>query len=457
MAKRIDKYKVLLIDDEESIRTTLADVLRDEGFHVITAPDAESGIESVEDRDPDIVLLDIWLPGMDGLEALKVIKERAPDLPVVMISGHGSVEAAVEATKSGAFDFIEKPLSIDKVALTIEHALELTRLSREYKLLKREMFAAHELIGDSRPIRDLREQIEKIGPTEGWVLITGDNGTGKELVARSIHARSARKDEPFVGVNCAAIPEELIESELFGYEKGAFTGAEGRKPGKFDMANNGAVFLDEIADMSMKTQAKILRILQEQQFERVGGTRPVKVDVRVIAATNKDLEQAMKDGAFREDLYYRLNVIPLHVPSLRERKEDIPLFVDHFIEEFCARSRLPKKSIHKNVMTALKRYAWPGNVRELKNVIERMVILSSGDEIKVKDLPTSVTSPGGAVEDSPYNIAGLKDARAAFEREYLIRKLIENDYNISRTAEQVGMERTTLHRKIKSYKIEIEK
>ncbi len=457
MVKTDSGYRILLVDDEESIRTTLGDVLADEGFKVSTAEDGESSLALVKDGDVDLVLLDIWLPGMDGIETLKAIKELAPDLPVVMISGHGSVETAVTATKHGAFDFIEKPLSIDKVVLTIEHALELNRLSREYMLLKQELLKTKDLIGESRVIKELRDQISKVGPTEGWVLITGENGTGKELVARSIHVHSDRRDGPFVGVNCAAIPEQLIESELFGYEKGAFTGAEGRKVGKFDLADQGTIFLDEIADMSLKTQAKILRILQEQQFERVGGTEPIKVDVRVVAATNKDLAAAIAAETFREDLYYRLNVIPLHVPPLRERSEDVPLFVDHFVKEFCARSRLPVKRIHKSAMKALSHYSWPGNIRELKNIIERMVILSSGDEINVRDLPPAVTAPGDSAARSPYNIPTLKEARAAFEREYLARKLMENDYNVSRTAEQVGMERTTLHRKIKSYGIETDK
>jgi two-component system, NtrC family, nitrogen regulation response regulator NtrX len=456
MVKKTGGHLILLVDDEESIRSTLAGVLGDEGFRVVTAPDGETGIRLADETDPDLVLLDVWLPGIDGIEALQTIKKNHPDLPVVMISGHGSVETAVTATKHGAFDFIEKPLSIDKIVLTINHALELSRLAREYQKLRQELQGSSDLIGDSKLIRAVREQIDKVGPTEGWVLITGENGTGKELVARAIHLRSTRAVEPFVGVNCAAIPEELIESELFGYEKGAFTGAEGRKLGKFDLAHGGTIFLDEIADMSLKTQAKILRILQEQQFERVGGTAPVKVDVRVIAATNKDLAAAIAAGTFREDLYYRLNVIPLHIPPLRDRKDDVPLFVDHFVREFCARSRLPLKTIDPLVMKALLQYSWPGNIREIKNIIERMVILSDGDQIMAKDLPPALAATGAAAA-SPYNLPTIKEARAAFEREFLIQKLIENDYNISRTAEEVGMERTTLHRKIKSYGIEIEK
>jgi two-component system nitrogen regulation response regulator NtrX len=446
-----------LVDDEESIRATLGDVLGDEGFRVFFAAEGEGALAQIEDQDPDLVILDIWMPGKDGIEVLEIVKRRWPDLPVIMISGHGTVETAVKATKIGAFDFIEKPLSIDKIMLTVEHALELTRLSREYRRMRQELVGDRELIGGSKAIGDLREQVLKVGPTEGWVLITGENGTGKEVVARMIHRHSPRKDGAFIEVNCAAIPEELIESELFGYEKGAFTGAAGRKLGRFDLAHNGTIFLDEIADMSLKTQAKILRILQEQQFERVGGTQAVKVNVRVIAATNKNLEEAIAAGRFREDLYYRLNVIPLHVPPLRERKEDIPLFLEHFLKDFCARSRLNRKTMNKKVRQALAQYSWPGNIRELKNVVERMVILTTGNEITVKDLPASITATGAMPVTSPLDYPNFKDARASFEREFIIRKLIENDYNVSRTAEQIGMERTTLHRKMRSYGVDLEK
>ncbi len=458
MAKKRKGYNILLVDDEESIRSTLGSVLRDEGFRVSTASDGDTCLDLIRDTEPDLVLLDIWMPGMDGIEALTRIKQNWPELPVVMISGHGTVESAVKATKLGAFDFIEKPLSIDKVVLTIEHALELERLSRGYKRLSRELAGEQELIGECGSIKTLRDQIERVGPTEGWVLVTGENGTGKEVAARMIHRRSPRKDAPFVEVNCAAIPDELIESEMFGYEKGAFTGAGERKVGKFDLADGGTIFLDEIADMSLRTQSKILRILQEQQFERVGGTRPVRVDVRVIAATNKDLSEAINKGSFREDLYYRLNVIPLHVPPLRERKQDVPLLAAHFLDEYAARARLRHKSMDDEVLGALAGYSWPGNVRELKNVIERMVILSEGEKIKVNDLPPHIAAPGPEpAGESPFDAGSLKEARAAFEREFITRKLIQNQYNISRTAQSLGMERTTLHRKIKSYGIETQK
>ncbi len=457
MRKKTTGYRILLVDDEESIRTTLADVLRDEGYKVETAADGEAGLVKIEETGPDLVMLDIWMPGPDGIETLKSIKKRWPELPVVMISGHGTVETAVQATKLGAFDFIEKPLSLDKVILTLEHALELTHLSREYKRLSSELVGDQDLIGETQVMRELHEQVRKAAPTEGWVLITGENGTGKEVLARMIHKLSLRKEGPFVGVNCAAIPEELIESELFGYEKGAFTGAEGKKRGRFDLADGGTLFLDEIADMSLKTQSKILRILQERQFERVGGTSLINVDVRVVAATNKNLEAEIKEGRFREDLYYRLNVIPLYAPPLRERREDVPLFVESFLKEFCARSRIRHKKVTPEVLAALKQYSWPGNVRELRNVVERMVILSEGDSITVSDLPPAIAAPGPSPTASPFDYPDLKDARAAFEKEYIVRKLIENGYNISRTAEQIGMERTTLHRKIKSYGIETDK
>ncbi len=457
MAKKDKGSWILLVDDEESIRRTLGDVLEDEGFRVSTASGGEDALAVLDKQEPDLVLLDIWMPGMDGLTALERIKEEWPGLPVVMISGHGSIESAVKATKLGAFDFIEKPLSIDKVVLTIRHALDLTKLSRDYKRLSRELAGGGEVIGESEKMLEVRDQAERVGPTEGWVLITGENGSGKEVLARMIHRLSLRKDAPFVCVNCAAIPEELIESELFGYEKGAFTGAEARKQGRFDLADGGTIFLDEIADMSLKSQSKVLRILQEQQFERVGGTRSVKVDVRVIAATNKDLEQEMREGRFREDLYYRLNVVPIHLPPLREREEDIPLFVDHFLAEFSARSRLAAKKMDPKAMAALARYPWPGNVRELKNLIERMVILSSGDTISLSDLPPAVSGAKTEAEGGPYQFENLKEARAAFEREFIREKLKDNDFNVSRTAESIGMERTTLHRKIKSYGIETDR
>ena len=368
-----------------------------------------------------------------------------------MMTGHGTIETAVRATKLGAFDFIEKPLSVDKLLLTIQHALDQTRLERENRRLRAESLRAHEILGESEPIRSLKEQIELAAPTNGWVLISGENGTGKELVARQIHLRSRRASGPFVDVNCAAIPEELIESELFGHEKGAFTGAIARKRGKFELANGGTLFLDEIADMSLKTQAKILRILQESSFERVGGTEAIAVEVRVIAATNKDLEKEIAAGRFREDLYYRLNVIPFHVPALRERREDIPVLVEAFVGEFCAEASAKPKTVTAGALAVLQRYPWPGNVRELRNLIERLVLMTPGTKLGAEDLPATLQA-GGARDADP--AATLDAARRAFEREFLSAKLRENGWSVSRTAEAVGLARETLSRKIRSLGIE---
>ena len=454
MAESFSGKTLLLVDDEEYIRSTLGGALQDEGFQVRTAADGSGALSALAEQAPDLVLLDIWMPGPDGIEVLGKIKERYPDLPVIMISGHGTVETAVKATKLGAFDFIEKPLSLDKVILAIRHALDLSQLTQEYRRLK-QLHPEPELIGKSKAIQELLATIEKVAPTEGWVLIAGENGTGKEVVARAIHRQSRRKDNLFADVNCAAIPEELIESELFGHEKGAFTGAAGRKIGKFDAAHAGTLFLDEIGDMSLKTQSKVLRVLQEQQLVRVGGTDSIRVDVRVITATNKNLEAEIQAGRLREDLYYRLNVIPLSLRPLRERREDIPLFVEHFLGEFCARSGIKPKKLNKKVLSALMQYPWPGNVRELRNILERMVILSRGPEITLSDLPPAIGLSGLKSGESAFDRANLKEARSAFEKEFIVKKLIENEYNVSRTAEAIGLERTSLHRKIKSYGIKL--
>lgn len=454
MAKR--KPKILLIDDEVSILQSLSPALEDEGFLVKTGRNAEEALSLLEKEAFDLLLLDIWLPGKDGLELLANVKERWPELAVIMISGHGTIETAVKATKLGAFDFLEKPLNLEKVILTIRHALDLSRLSREYQQLKTEVIGEEELIGESQAIVRIKETIEKVAPSEAWVLITGENGTGKEVVGKMIHRKSLRRDGPFIAVNCAAIPEELIESELFGYEKGAFTGAESRRLGKFELADGGTIFFDEIGDMSLATQAKVLRALQEQEFQRLGGTETIKVDLRVIAATNKDLETEMKNGRFREDLYYRLNVIPIYIPPLRERKEDIPLLVNHFFQSFCARSRLKAKRIHSQVISALQQYSWPGNVRELKNIIERMLILSSGEVITLKDLPPGIMM---GEKDRPVNVfsqTSFKEARKMFEKQYILRHLIEHNYDVSATADALELDRTTLYRKIKQLGINLE-
>src|SRR2546425_2525928 len=378
---------ILIVDDEPGIQATLRGVLEDEGYRVTAVGSGADALRVVPDEPPALTFLDIWMERMDGLETLAEIKRLRPDTLVVMISGHGTIETAVKATKLGAYDFIEKPLSLEKTLLTVTRALEHARLARENATLRESLVERAEIIGESEPVRRLREQIATAAPTTGRVLIRGENGSGKDLVARAIHARSARREQPFVEVNCAAIPEELIESELFGHEKGAFTGALARRRGKFELADGGTLFLDEIGDMSLKTQAKVLRALEEQAFERGGGAETVKVDVRVIAACNRDVETLIRDGRFREDLYYRLNVIPIEVPSLRARKDDIPALVDRFIVLFCAENGKRAKRLSTEALGYFLAYDWPGNVRELRNMVERLVIMAPGDEIGSADVP----------------------------------------------------------------------
>lgn len=450
---------VLVVDDEESIRDSLSGALTDEGFSVLKAEDGTKALQMIGQEGPEVVLLDIWMPGIDGIETLNRIKIEHPEIQVIMISGHGTIETAVKATKLGAFDFIEKPLSLDKVILTIEHALDFRRLSEENLRLRKEIDERFEIIGHSPVIQNVRERIRMVAPADSWVLITGENGVGKELVARAIHRESSRRTNAFVGVNCAAIPEELIESELFGHEKGAFTGATARKKGKFDLADKGTLFLDEIADMSLKTQSKVLRILQEQKFERVGGERTIHVDVRVIAATNRNLEEEIRKGRFREDLYYRLNVIPIHVPALRERKEDIPLFADHFLHQFSVQHGKEKKEISPAAIEVLKDHSWPGNVRELKNLIERLVILTPRRKIEVNDLLDSLKPGSSAPPQGEAYVDGesLKEATSRFEREFIVKRLAQNHGNIARTAEQIGIARRNLHRKIRQLGIRVQR
>jgi two-component system nitrogen regulation response regulator NtrX len=421
----------------------------------MVADSGEAAIKIVEEEMPRLVLLDIWLPGIDGLQTLKTIKSEYPDVLVIMMSGHGTIETAVKATKLGAFDFIEKPLSLDKVIIMVNNALNVIRLEEENILLKQKVSHQYELTGISPQITELKEMIGIVAPTNAWILIMGENGTGKELVARSIHHLSRRSQKSIVEVNCAAIPEELIESELFGHEKGAFTGATEKKRGKFDLSHEGTIFLDEVADMSLKAQAKILRILQEKKFERVGGNKLIDMDVRVLAATNKDLEKEMEAGRFRNDLYYRLHVIPLRVPSLRERKEDIKLLAERFLLDAAVKEGQEPKTLTTDALALLMEHNWPGNVRELKNIIERLIILTPSNEITIKDIPLlnikaeEEKTPGldNIVTDS------LKDAKIDFERKFILKKLEENEGNISKTAEAIGLERSNLHKKLKSLKV----
>jgi two-component system nitrogen regulation response regulator NtrX len=453
--------KILVIDDERSILETLGGILTDEGFSPICVDSAESGLKHIKSEAVDLVLLDIWMPGMDGMEALQKIKEEYPELQVIMISGHGTIETAVQATKMGAFDFIEKPLSYDKIVLAIKNGLRFSRLETENLILRQTKGRKPSLTGNSPALQNLKEQIERVAPTDAWVLIRGEHGTGKELVAQTIHRLSGRATKPMVEVNCAAIPEELIESELFGHEKGSFTGAQNSKRGKFDQADGGMLFLDEIGDMSLKTQAKILRILQEQTFERVGGNQTIHVDVRVLAATNKNLEAEIETGNFRADLFWRLNVVPIMVPLLRERTEDIPLLVTDFLEDFSHKG-LGKKSFTPEALEIMMRHNWPGNIRELRNFVERLVIMSPDPEITGNTVENYLhQAPAVAVKEMndaivlPYRNKNFKEAKREFEREYILLKLRENRNNITQTAEQLGLERSHLHKKLKSLGIEV--
>jgi two-component system nitrogen regulation response regulator NtrX len=444
---------ILIVDDEPAILSTLSSVLTDEGYPVQTVDSGNEAIRLVQKHPPAIVLLDIWMPGLDGIETLEKLRALFPDLIVIMMSGHGSIETAVKAIKLGAYDYIEKPLSLEKITLMVKHALTEFRLQQENVTLKKLVEKKYEMIGESPAIKRLREEISMAGPSQSRVLISGENGAGKELVARAIHAESSRRDHPFLEINCAAIPENLIESELFGHERGAFTGAQGQKKGQFELANKGTLFLDEIGDMAVATQSKVLRALQEQEFYRVGGSERIKVDVRVIAASNKNLAEEIKRGAFREDLYYRLNVIPLRVPALRERNEDIPLLIDHFLGEVSREQGIKPKRISPEAIVILKEYSWPGNVRELKNLIERLMIMGPSATITPSDLPEYLEDslppprPSGAH-------SSLREARSLFEKEHILTKLKENDWNVQQTAEALQIERTYLYRKMKFLGIE---
>jgi two-component system nitrogen regulation response regulator NtrX len=457
---------ILIVDDEEPILNSLSRVLEDEGYGVTVAKSGAEALKVMTTDPPDLLLLDIWMPEMDGLQTLKRAREQFPRLQVMMMSGHGSIETAVKAIKLGAYDYIEKPLSLENVTLRVRHALDQHRLEEENLTLRAKVERRFELVGTSPAMQRLRQLIATAGPTNGRVLVSGENGTGKELVARAIHQQSPRRDKPFVAVNCAAIPENLIESELLGHERGAFTGATVQKRGQFEQADGGTLFLDEIGDMSLNTQAKVLRVLQEQQFTRVGGIKVIKVDVRVIAASNKNLAQEIEKGHFRDDLFYRLNVLPMEVPPLRDRREDIPLLVRHFLQTHAEEQGLKVKEVTPEAMDVLKQYDWPGNIRELRNLIERLMIMVPGAVIEASHaamfLQSRVGVPVGVLSSTSgmsvlaaKHYESLRDARNAFEREYISRKLREHSWNVSRTADDLQIERSHLHRKIKLLNIEL--
>jgi len=444
---------ILIVDDEPSILHSLGGLLSDEGFEVTTAANGYEALKIVDTESPDLVLLDIWMPGIDGIETLKEIKKDNPHIQVIIISGHGTIETAVKATKLGAFDLIEKPLSIDKVIVAINNALNFRRLEEENKYLRKKTLEKNSITGNSPPIQELKKQIAVTAPTEAWVLITGENGTGKELVARTIHQLSSRVDYPLIDVHCASIPEELIEIELFGQEKGAFAESSTKKIGKFELANKGTLFLDEIGDMSLKSQSKILRVLQEQQFQRVGGSRTLSIDVRVIASSNKDLEKEIEKGTFREDIYYRLNVIPIEVPPLRNRVEDIPQLMEIFLDECAKQNRSKKKVVTQNILDLLLNYSWPGNVRELKNLVERLAIMTDKDVIDEYDLPAPYRPKAkddiASVEARLFLSNSIKEAREIFEKEFIKRKLIQHSNNVTKTAEAIGVQRSHLYKKLR--------
>jgi two-component system nitrogen regulation response regulator NtrX len=448
----VKKRRILVIDDERAIRETLSEVLTDEGYAVTTAASGEEGLRRFLDERWDLLLLDVWLKDRDGLSLLEAAENRVKEVPVVMISGHANVETAVKAVRLGAYDFLEKPLALERVLLTAQKAIERRDLLAEIAAMRGRADSEAILLGSSAAMKRLKEEIARVAPTDARVLITGENGTGKELVARALHRLSARADAPLVEVNCAAIPEELIESELFGHVKGSFTGASEDRRGKFEEADGASLFLDEVGDMSARTQSKVLRALQEGRFTRVGSTKAIASDARVLSATNKDLQAEITRGTFREDLYFRLAVVPLHVPPLRERSQDIPELARHFLELASTRFGRRPRHLSPEAVRALQAHRWPGNVRELKNLIERLMIFGQGDEIDASELPFSAAQAGALPPDAP-----LKDARDEFERRYILAALKRHRGNVTRAAEMLGLERSNLYRKLKSYGIEVER
>jgi two-component system nitrogen regulation response regulator NtrX len=462
------KSTILVIDDEPNIRKLLADILSDEGFGVLTAEDGSEGLKLLTGNVVDCALLDVWLPGLGGVEVLESIRQIQPDLPVIMISGHASVDVAVRAVKLGAFDFLEKPLSVDRTLTQVRNALELDRLKQENRHLRRKLTHGDDFIGNGPAMQEVRRLIRQAAKSDAGVFITGENGTGKELVAREIHNLSGRAGKAFVAVNCAAIPDNLIESELFGHEKGAFTGALAQKPGRFELADKGTLFLDEIVDLSTAAQAKVLRAVQEQRFERVGGLASVQVNLRFIAASNKDIHQAMQNHLFREDLFYRLHVLPIHMPPLRQRVEDIPELVAYFLREAVAvNSSLSIPRLDQSAMDSLAAYGWPGNVRQLKNIVQRLLVLAVDPVIDAALVETALAAdnPAGKSHDAAAACSewvglvdlSFNDAKDEFERQFILQKLKENQYNISRTAQALSMYPSNLHAKIRKFNITIDK
>ncbi len=450
------KGKILVIDDEKNIQKALRGILTDEGYSVAAASSGEEGLQMVEAENFEAVLLDIWLPGIDGLQVLRGIKKGFPDVPVIMISGHGTISTAVEAVKEGAFDFFEKPLSMERVIITVDRAIYQKRLLRENEELKRKVQLKPVLVGKSDAILDVKSKIDSAAPTDAAVLISGENGTGKEVAARMIHDKSKRKNGPFIAVNCAAVPEGLIESELFGHERGAFTGAVKKKVGKVEMANGGTLFLDEIGDMSPSMQAKLLRFLEEKEIDRVGSNRKIPVDVRIICATNKDLQREISDNRFREDLYFRINVIPMNIPPLRKRKEDISSLVDHFLKITASEQGRAGKSITYEAIERLMVYDWPGNVRELRNFVERLLIMAAEDKIDENDVEDALGFSSAHLSSDYDGYPDLyREALSLFERDFILMKLKENDMNISKTAVKIGLDRSSIHRKLKSLGIDL--
>jgi two-component system nitrogen regulation response regulator NtrX len=457
------KPKVLVIDDEQDIQDALKMILEYEGYRHVSALTGDQGLRIIEEENPDVIFLDIKMPNMDGNEVFEIIRKKGMLTPVIMISGHAAISTAVDFIKRGALDFLEKPLERDKLLVTVRNAIEKKKLSEEYRELKIQFEEKYQMIGDSDSMKKLRESIQKAAPSNSTVLIRGESGTGKELVARAIYRNSTRAEKPFVKVNCAAIPEELIESELFGHEKGSFTGATEKKTGKFEAADGGTIFLDEIGDMSHRTQAKVLRVLEQGELEKVGSSRLIVVDVRVIAATNKALEEEIENGHFRADLFFRLNVVPIHVPALRERKEDIPLLVRHFSDNYSREMNSPAKTFSRDVLERFQEMPWKGNIRELRNVVERLILLSSGNEITLQDLESIIPGTGEPAQRqqdldlSLSQLETLKDFKETAEKLFLIQKLKQNNWNIAKTAKKIKTPRSNLYKKLEQYKIAIKK